>query len=134
MVASCAAECTATGDGLQQATPREEARFTIIARDAAGQPRRVGGELFKLLFRGASSPTVEQRDMGDGTYECSYLLVSSGKYELTVLLGGERIQGSPFKVAARMPGAAPHLCTASGEGLRTARAGAPPRMCFVLLA
>ena len=74
MVASCAAECTATGDGLQQATPREEARFTIIARDAAGQPRRVGGELFKVLFRGASSPAVQQRDVGDGTYACSYLV------------------------------------------------------------
>lgn len=49
LVASCAAECTATGDGLRQATPREEARFTIVARDAAGQPRRVGGERFKLL-------------------------------------------------------------------------------------
>ena len=51
-------------------------------------------------------------------------MTSSGKYELTILLGGERIQGSPFKVVARMPGAVPHLCTASGEGLRTARAGA----------
>ena len=49
MVASCPAECTATGDGLRQATPREEARFTIVARDAAGQPRRVGGERIKRL-------------------------------------------------------------------------------------
>ena len=61
-------------------------------------------------------------------------MTSSGKYELTILLGGERIQGSPFKVVARMPGAVPHLCTASGEGLRTARAGAPPRLCSVVLA
>jgi hypothetical protein len=62
-------------------------------------------------------------------YECSYLLGASGKYELTILLGGERIQGSPFKVAARMPSAVPHLCTASGEGLRTARAGARAARC-----
>eukprot|EP00964_Phaeocystis_antarctica_P086857 scaffold55048_cov57-Phaeocystis_antarctica.AAC.4 len=32
-----------------------------------------------------------------------------------------------------MPGAVPHLCTASGEGLRTARAGAPPRVCTSVL-
>jgi hypothetical protein len=49
---------------------------------------------------------------------------ASGKYELSILLCGERIQGSPFKVSARMPAAVPHLCTASGAGLRTARAGA----------
>ena len=57
---------------------------------------------------------------------------SSGKYELSILLGGERIQGSPFRVTARMPGALPHLCTASGAGLRTARAGV--RASFVVLA
>ena len=57
---------------------------------------------------------------------------SSGKYELSILLCGERIQGSPFKVSARMPAAVPHLCTASGAGLSTARAGA--RASFVVLA
>ena len=35
-------------------------------------------------------------------------------------------------MTARMPGALPHLCTASGAGLRTARAGV--RASFVVLA
>ena len=52
-------------------------------------------EIYTGLFRGASSPAIEQRDLGDGTYACAYTVGSSGKYELSILLGGERIQGSP---------------------------------------
>ena len=54
------------------------------------------------------------------------------RYELLILLEGEQIQGSPFRVTVRAAAAAAERCVASGDGLHAARAGA--RTSFVVQA
>ena len=49
--AASAHACTASGDGLVSAAPGETAHFSIVARDAFGNPRGVGGDPFEVLRR-----------------------------------------------------------------------------------
>ena len=69
---------------------RAPARFTIWARDSAGQPTMSGGERFRVVFRGRSAPQTTMLDKGDGSYECEYVVNVSGEYEMMVLLDGVR--------------------------------------------
>ena len=119
-----------SGGGLREATLRSEARLTIVARDSAGVQRTSGGERFRVTMRGASAPHVDLVDVGDGTYDASYVAVLSGCYQLIVTLDGVHVPGSPFTVHVRASSAAAPRCVATGGGLREARAGERATFCI----
>ena len=119
---SCADMCHVTGFD-EEATIRSEARFTIHACGSDGQASRSGGERFRVTFRGRSAPQWHLRDNGDGTYTGTYTASVSGDYELIVMLDGEPIRGSPYRLTVKAGIAAPELCMATGEGLEQSHAG-----------
>ena len=98
--------------------------------DSAGVQRTSGGERFRVTMRGASAPHVDLIDVGDGTYDASYVAVLSGCYQLIVTLDGVHVPGSPFTVHVRASSAAAPRCVATGSGLREARAGERATFCI----
>ena len=84
-----AANCIVTGDGLRTADLRTEANFTIHVRDENGEPATTGGDRIRVVFRGRSAPELQLLDLGDGTYEGSYMANVSGVYELLAMLDGK---------------------------------------------
>ena len=120
--------CYPTGDGLEEATIRAEAYFTIHACDRHGEPTRGGGERFRIVFRGRSAPQWRLSDVGDGTYAGSFMASVSGEYEMNVTLDGAAIRGSPFRLHVKAGIAQPSLCEASGDGFERVRAGERARL------
>ena len=108
---------------MLEATIRTPAYFTVHACDRNGDHVAGGGERFRLVFRGRSAPQWTLHDNGDGTYAGSYTASVSGEYELSILLDGVAVFGSPFRLVVKAGIANPELCIASGDGLREARAG-----------
>ena len=94
---------TAAGSGLEHANPGEVASFTITARDAKNRPRDLGGDTFEVQLKNELEDKVsaDVQDKGDGNYLVTYTIPRGAKradYELSVLLRGAPIQGSPFTV------------------------------------
>jgi len=77
----------------------ENFTFTIRARTKKAENRKDGGDDFKVDIQGPSGPVpnVSLKDVGDGTYFCSYKLPGSGSYTVNVTLNGKHIKGSPWK-------------------------------------
>jgi filamin len=73
--------------------------FTIRARSKKGENRKDGGDDFKVDIQGPSGPVpnVSLKDVGDGTYFCSYKLPGAGDYTVNVKLNGKHIKGSPWR-------------------------------------
>ena len=99
---TCAATTTAQGAGLEVAVPGKEASCTIIARDAQGSLRGVGGDLFMVELTENDEVRVKcnVEDKGDGTYVVNYTIpsYSKGTLRLSVLFHQTHIKGSPFLV------------------------------------
>ena len=94
---------TASGSGLERAKRGEEESFTIIAFDAQGLQRTVGGDAFAVELKTGSREKirVNVRDEKNGSYVVTYTIPSGAKrvdYTLSVRLRGVHIQGSPFAV------------------------------------
>eukprot|EP00727_Mastigamoeba_balamuthi_P009936 m51a1_g5565 hypothetical protein (763) ;mRNA; r:591825-596024 len=74
--------------------------FVIQSRDKAGEVHHMGGEKLEALIETPSGQPVEGvkvTDAGDGTYIVSYSLPpESGKFQISVLLNGHAIKGTPF--------------------------------------
>ena len=96
-----ARKCEAVGDALRDAVVRQPTSFVIVARDAQGNRRSVGGDRFAVSFRGPCNPVARVHDRGDGTYRCTYVAALSGTCLVAVTLGRQHIQGSPFRVVVR---------------------------------
>lgn len=94
---------TAEGSGLNLAIPERKASFTITARDAQGRLRGEGGDMFMVELTENEGEKVEcnVEDKGDGTYTATYTCPtnSKGNHEVSVLLRGIHIKGSPFSVS-----------------------------------
>ena len=100
---TCAETTTAAGSGLEHANPGEVASFTITARDAKNRARDLGGDTFEVQLKNELEDKVsaDVQDKGDGNYLVTYTIPRGAKrvdYELSVLLRGAPIQGSPFTV------------------------------------
>ena len=79
------------GGGIRCEERRARARPAELARgDAHGRPHSDDGINQPPGGRIAASVV----DVGDGTYECTYLARHSGEYELHVLAGGKELGGS----------------------------------------
>ena len=96
----------------------------ILARDARGNRRDVGGERFVVSFRGPCNPVARVVDRGDGTYRVTYVAAVSGNCQMLVTLNRQHIVGSPFDLTvegARRPAPAPAPAhTPRGAGPRRA--------------
>ena len=100
---TCAKTTTASGSGLERAKRGEEKSFTIIAFDAQGLQRTVGGDAFAVELKSGSGEKirVNVRDEGNGSYLVTYTIPPGAKrvdYSLSVRLRGAHIKGSPFTV------------------------------------
>jgi hypothetical protein len=74
----------------------------IEARNAKGYQRLVGGDDFFVSIRGFSAVEAHLTDEADGTYRVSFNVPGpSGVYKVTVMLGGEPLAGSPFKLKVK---------------------------------
>ena len=124
---TCAACCVAQGEGLSAAVAGEAAHLVILARDAFGNPRDCGGDLFEVKLRqasraeanggshggggaggaigGGSEVAGEVRACGDGTAAASFVPTSAGAGELRVTLGGEHTALSPSPSPSPSPSA-----------------------------
>mmetsp|Transcript_46804 Transcript_46804/g.89379 ORF Transcript_46804/g.89379 Transcript_46804/m.89379 type:complete len:805 (+) Transcript_46804:3-2417(+) len=81
----------------------QAAGFCIEARDASGNRRRGGGEMFELHLKGRASAgaavEVSVQDMGDGSYVYSYVPTHAGTLTLTAKHKGEHLKGSPASIS-----------------------------------
>ena len=106
--AECKANmCIARGDGLFSARPGEIMTFTIISKDAFGNERKTGGDLFEVTLEGPGF-LKNVVDNGNGTFSCAYELslpsgpgrdpinVGDPAVGIHIQLDGKAIQGSPF--------------------------------------
>jgi len=103
-----AASCTASGPGLEPGClDTQPAKFRIQARDKNGNPRKEGGDPFKVDIQGPTGPVhCDIKDNGDGTYDCVYQPDNAGLHDVAVTLNGTPIKGSTFHVQIK-PGAWP---------------------------
>ena len=99
---TCANTTSAFGVGIKKASPGQDASFIITARDSQGTERTVGGDLFEVELQGEEGEKVEVKlvDRRDGTYSGTYTPPADikGELQLSILLHGTHIQGSPYRV------------------------------------
>ena len=120
-----ASSCKVEGDGLRRAIVRQMAIFTIIARNAADELIKMGGDKFNVAMRGASALRARVFDNEDGTYTVSYFPSTSGRYNVSITLNGISLPGSPFAVDVLAARADPSRCQLRGEALHSATAREP---------
>ena len=114
-------QCTAEGQGLQKATKYQVSRFVLHVRNEFGSPCTYDQNVHTELrhCHSAAMPQVKS-DVKlldtPGDYEVTYIPQCTGDHELNVLVNGQGINGSPFKIFVdNKPD--PQHCAASGPGL-----------------
>ena len=136
-----ALKCSAYGAGLSRAATGLDSEFVLECRTASGELCWLGenqmlsidispleGGLFAKLFRTCDSsrtPHSIARKAGErGNYNASYRgPLSLGKNELSVLLDGDHIQGSPFTIDVDAGEIDPTKCEVFGPGTVSAIVG-----------
>ena len=105
-----------------------------------GKPRRAPDLLGKLYYGTSPLAHVDEAartfegnvtDRGSYGHEVLYTPGASGLYLLSVTLGGQHIDGSPFRVTVSTGIAVAHTSSAKGVGLRHAIAGEIARFTVV---
>ncbi|XP_005380203.1 PREDICTED: tripartite motif-containing protein 3 isoform X2 [Chinchilla lanigera] len=102
-------ETVATGEGLRQALVGQPASLTVTTKDKDGRLVRTGSAELRAEITGADGtrlpvPVVDHKN---GTYELVYTARAEGELLLSVLLYGQPVRGSPFRVRALRPGDLP---------------------------
>ena len=98
---ACPKECTLAG--VKERLDPKPVSFTLTTLDSSRVACSGGGERVQAFLRPARPlPGVairaEVEDSGGGRYEVAFRAVYTGKCELTVLVNGDHIKGSPFAV------------------------------------
>lgn len=117
----------AYGPGLKGGVAGLPAEFTVNALDA-------GSGALALSIDGPAKVKMNCVEQDDGTYKVIYNPTLAGVYEISIRFAGQHIPGSAYKVrivesedqldAAMMLGDA-SKCSATGDGLKSARIGKP---------
>ena len=94
-------ECTLAG--VEEQLDPKPVAFTLTTKDSSRVACSDGGERVQAFLRPARPlPGVAIRadveDSGGGKYQVAFNAVYTGKCELTVLVNGDHIKGSPFAV------------------------------------
>uniref|UniRef100_A0A4W4F427 RING-type E3 ubiquitin transferase n=1 Tax=Electrophorus electricus TaxID=8005 RepID=A0A4W4F427_ELEEL len=99
----------ATGEGLRHAVVGQPATVTVTTKDKAGELVKTGNAALTARIAGPDGPVAEPEvtDNKNGTYEVGYTLRSEGEFSFTLLLYGQPIRGSPFRLRAVRPCDAP---------------------------
>jgi hypothetical protein len=106
------------------ATARSPAQFVVEARNAAERPSKAGGDQVRVKFSAPANTTVANiTELAEGKYQVEYTAPIAGNYQLTVLMNGEHIQDSPFKLVVTVPRAQSDMCTLTGKALTRLTAG-----------
>ncbi|XP_023198154.1 tripartite motif-containing protein 3-like isoform X1 [Xiphophorus maculatus] len=100
----------ATGEGLRHAATGQHQTITVTTKDKDGELVRTGNAVLKgeiLSADGNRAADVEITDNKNGTYEVGYTLRSEGEYSFCLLLYGQPIRGSPFRLRVVKPSDVP---------------------------
>lgn len=111
-------------DKPHSAVAGKQSSFTIQARDDLGNKRLSGGDACVVQLRG-SCPVVEAsvEDGGDGRYTATFCTTSAGDQLIHVMLGKEKVAGSPYLAHITAAEASPRHSTTTGDGTTCATAG-----------
>ncbi|XP_036450471.1 tripartite motif-containing protein 3b isoform X2 [Colossoma macropomum] len=96
----------ATGEGLRHAVVGQHVTITVTTKDKEGELVRTGNAALKVEISGQDggrATDIEVVDNKNGTYEVGYTLRSEGEYSVSLLLYGQPIRGSPFRLRAVKP-------------------------------
>ncbi|XP_037095232.1 tripartite motif-containing protein 45 [Syngnathus acus] len=130
-------KCTIDGEGLQQASEGQQAHFTLVCRDSAGDQMARGGDpvLVSIVHRERKHCAVESTvvDNNDGSYKVSYRPDEAGTYSVWVCVKAQHVKGSPFVLNVtkklRHHTGVFHCCSfCSSGGAKEARCGCPGTM------
>ncbi|RYR16914.1 hypothetical protein Ahy_B03g061759 isoform D [Arachis hypogaea] len=96
-------KCTAAGTGIAGGTACAPSSFTVVTKDSDERKVSGGGAQVKVrvtpgLGVGGSDQEGIVKDMGDGTYNVTYVVPKRGNYMVSVECNGKAIMGSPFPV------------------------------------
>lgn len=108
--AAVAHTSVATGEGLRHAATGQHHTITVTTKDKDGELVRTGNAVLKAEIVSADGSRAAETEIADnknGTYEVGYTLRSEGEYSFSLLLYGQPIRGSPFRLRAVKPSDVP---------------------------
>ncbi|NXS70860.1 TRIM3 protein, partial [Pandion haliaetus] len=92
----------ATGEGLRHAVVGQPSSLSVTTKDKDGELVRSGSASlrFQVTAPDGGVAEAEVQDNKNGTYELLYTPRAEGDFLLSILLYGQPIRGSPFRVRA----------------------------------
>uniref|UniRef100_A0A8C7XUG3 RING-type E3 ubiquitin transferase n=1 Tax=Oryzias sinensis TaxID=183150 RepID=A0A8C7XUG3_9TELE len=108
--AAVAHTSVATGEGLRYVATGQHHTITVTTKDKDGELVRTGNAILRAEITsvdGSRAAETEITDNKNGTYEVGYTLRSEGEYSFSLLLYGQPIRGSPFRLRAVKPSDVP---------------------------
>ncbi|NXN73687.1 TRIM3 protein, partial [Himantopus himantopus] len=92
----------ATGEGLRHAVVGQPSSLSVTTKDKDGELVRSGSASlrFQVTAPDGAAAEAEVQDNKNGTYELLYTPRAEGDFLLSILLYGQPIRGSPFRVRA----------------------------------
>ncbi|XP_053500590.1 tripartite motif-containing protein 3b isoform X1 [Ictalurus furcatus] len=100
----------ATGEGLRHAVIGQHSTITVTTKDKDGELVRSGNALLKADItgpEGSKAVEAEVVDNKNGTYEVGYTLRSEGECSFSLMLYGQPVRGSPFRLRGVKPSDVP---------------------------
>ncbi|XP_016358575.1 tripartite motif-containing protein 3-like isoform X3 [Sinocyclocheilus anshuiensis] len=100
----------ATGEGLRHALVGQHVTVTVTTKDKDSELVRTGNAVLRAEITGQDgerATEVEVVDNKNGTYEVGYTLKSEGEYSFSLMLYGQPVRGSPFRLRAIKPSNVP---------------------------
>uniref|UniRef100_A0A673I2X7 RING-type E3 ubiquitin transferase n=1 Tax=Sinocyclocheilus rhinocerous TaxID=307959 RepID=A0A673I2X7_9TELE len=100
----------ATGEGLRHALVGQHVTVTVTTKDKDSELVRTGNAVLRAEITGQDgerATEVEVVDNKNGTYEVGYTLKSEGEYSFSLMLYGQPVRGSPFRLRAIKPSDVP---------------------------
>lgn len=95
----CPSKCSIEGDGILGSCVKEEATFTVLARDIHDNLVVNCANEFSVTMTGPQRIKPKVTNHGDGTFTCSYSCSITGAYVTSVLVSGQHIRGSQFNTS-----------------------------------
>lgn len=100
----------ATGEGLRHALVGQHVTATVTTKDKDSELVRTGNAVLRGEITGQDGVRVVEVEVVDnknGTYEVGYTIKSEGEYSFSLMLYGQPVRGSPFRLRAINPSDVP---------------------------
>jgi len=122
-----APNCFAWGENLVNYTAGEEGLFHVQTVDFFNNTilnnQTIPWEIIILSTRTSYHSVGEVTYISNGVYEIFYNATVSGPFEISVVINGTAIRGSPFGMVSQPAETFGPMCTATGPGLLTTYTG-----------